>query len=48
MIFASPQFSTKSAEVIAKEIGGEVILINSLEKNYLENMRKVAEAFAKV
>ncbi len=48
VIFASPQFSTRSAEVIAKEIGGKVILINSLEKNYLENMRKVAEAFAKV
>jgi len=48
VIFASPQFSTKSAEVIAKEIGGEVVLIDPLEKNYLENMRKVAEAFAKV
>lgn len=48
VIFASPQFSTKSAEVISKEISGEVILINPLEKNYLENMRKVAEAFAKV
>lgn len=48
MIFASPEFSTKSAEVIAKEIGGEVVLISPLERNYLGNMRKVAEAFAKV
>ncbi|MDP2846172.1 MAG: zinc ABC transporter substrate-binding protein, partial [Candidatus Methanoperedens sp.] len=48
VIFASPQFSTKSAEVVAKEIGGEVVLISSLEKNYLENMRKVTQAFAKV
>jgi len=47
VIFASPQFSTKSAEVIAKEINGKVVLISPLEKNYLENMRKVAEAFAK-
>jgi len=48
VIFASPQFSTKTAEVIANEIGGEVVLINPLERNYLENMRKVAKAFAKV
>ncbi len=48
VIFASPQFSTKSAETIAKEIGGEVVLISPLEKNYLENMRKIAEAFGKV
>jgi len=48
VIFASPQFSTKTAEVIAKEINGKVVLISPLEKNYLENMRKVAEAFAKV
>lgn len=48
VIFASPQFSTKSAEVVAKEIDGEVVLISPLEKSYLENMRKVADAFAKV
>ncbi|MCG2737244.1 MAG: zinc ABC transporter substrate-binding protein [Candidatus Methanoperedenaceae archaeon] len=48
VIFASLQFSTKSAEVVAKEIDGEVVLISPLEKSYLENMRKVAEAFAKV
>ncbi len=48
VIFASPEFSTKGAEVIAKEINGTVILISPLEKNYLENMRKVAKAFAEV
>jgi len=48
VIFASPQFSIKTAEVIAKEINGKVVLISPLEKNYLENMRKVAEAFAEV
>ena len=46
VIFASPEFNTESAEVIAKEIGGAVVLINPLERNYLENMAKVAEAFA--
>jgi len=48
VIFASPQFSTKTADVIAKEINGKVVLINPLEKNYLENMRKVAKAFKEV
>ena len=48
VIFASPQFNTKTADVIAEEIDGRVVLINPLEKNYLENMRKVAEAFAEV
>jgi zinc transport system substrate-binding protein len=47
VIFASPQFSTKSAEVIAKEIGGTVILIDPLEKDYIKNMEKVAKIFDK-
>jgi zinc transport system substrate-binding protein len=48
IIFASPQFSTESAEVIAQEIGGKVILISSLEKEYVANMKKVAQAFSEV
>lgn len=47
IIFASPQFDIKSVRVIAEEIGGEVILISPLEKNYLENMRKITEILAK-
>jgi len=47
VIFASPQLSTKSAEVIANEIKGSVVLIDPLEKNYTGNMIKIAEAFAK-
>jgi len=46
VIFASPEFSTKSAWTVAREIGGEVFLVSSLKKDYLENMRKAAEAFA--
>ncbi len=45
LIFASPELSVKSAETIAREIGGSVVLISPLEKDYLTNMRKVAEAF---
>lgn len=48
VIFASPQFNTESAEVIAREINGTIVLIDPLEKTYTENIRKVAEAFAEV
>ena len=46
VIFASPEFSTKSAEAVAREIGGSVMLISSLKKNYVENIREAEEAFA--
>lgn len=46
MIFASPEHSTRSAEVIADEIGGTVVLVSPLEQDYLTNMREVASAFA--
>ncbi len=46
VIFASPEHSTRSAEVIADEIGGTVVLVSPLAKDYLENMRYVASAFA--
>jgi zinc transport system substrate-binding protein len=42
IILASPQFNTKSAEVIAREIQGQVILIDPLEKEYIANLKKVA------
>lgn len=45
VIFASPQFSQKSARVIAAEIKGRVLLIDPLSKEYMENMRQVIEAF---
>ena len=41
IIFASPQFNIKSAEVIAKEIQGQVILIDPLEKEYIANLKKI-------
>jgi len=46
VIFVQPQFSTKSAEVIAKEIGGSVIPADSLAKDYLVNLHKVTNSFA--
>ncbi len=47
MIFAAPEHSTRSAEVIADEIDGTVVLVSPLAKDYLENMHDVAAAFAR-
>ncbi|MGD1921501.1 MAG: metal ABC transporter solute-binding protein, Zn/Mn family, partial [Pleurocapsa sp.] len=48
VIFAQPQFSTRSAKTIANEISGEVILIDPLAEDWLSNMRKVSETFEQV
>ncbi|MDK2973776.1 MAG: zinc transport system substrate-binding protein [Methanofollis sp.] len=45
VVFASPEYSTKSARVIADAIGGRVALVSPLEANYTENMKHVAAAF---
>jgi zinc transport system substrate-binding protein len=42
IIFASPQFNTKNAQVIAREIKGEVLLIDPLAKNYIDNLKNIA------
>jgi zinc transport system substrate-binding protein len=44
VIFVSPQFDTRSAEAIAREIGGSVVNIDPEGRDYLDNMHKVAEA----
>jgi len=41
VIFAEPQFDPKSAEVIARAIGGRVVLIDPLAKDYIGNLRLI-------
>jgi zinc transport system substrate-binding protein len=48
VIFAQPEFSTKDAGTIAKEISGEVLLISPLAPDWLDNLRWVAKTFAEV
>ena len=48
VIFAQPEFSTRDAETIANEIGGEVLLISPLAPDWLDNLRRVADTFAGV
>ncbi len=45
-VFVSPQFNTKSAEVIAREIGGNVVHADPLAPEYIENIRAVTAALA--
>lgn len=45
VIFVQPQFSTKSAGVVAREIGGQVAYANPLAEDWLENLHQVANKF---
>ena len=42
VIFVQPQFSRKSAETIAAEIGAVVVPIDPLARDYIENLEKMA------
>jgi len=45
VIFVQPQFSTKSAEVIAKAISGQVIYADNLREDWEKNLRQQAVKF---
>lgn len=45
IVFTSPQFNKRSAEVIAEEIGGRVEFIDPLAKDYIEHLHKVTDLF---
>jgi zinc transport system substrate-binding protein len=48
VVFAQPEFSTKSATTIAQEIGGEVLLITPLTLDWSDNLLKISQTFAEV
>ena len=48
VIFAQPEFSTRDAETIAQEIGGQVLLLDPLAPDWLENLRSVSQTLAQV
>jgi zinc transport system substrate-binding protein len=43
LIFVQPQFSQKSAEVLAREIDGAVVPLDPLAEDYLANLRHIAQ-----
>lgn len=45
-VFVEPRVSPKAAETLAKEIGGKVAVLDPLGKDYVENMKKAAQAIA--
>jgi zinc transport system substrate-binding protein len=45
VIFVQPQFSTKSAQLVAHEIGGQVAFADPLAENWMANLREVAGKF---
>jgi zinc transport system substrate-binding protein len=45
VVFVQPQFSTQSAEVVAREIGGQVAFADPLAENWMANLRQVADKF---
>ena len=48
VIFASPQFNQKYAQVIADAIGGEVISVDPLARDYITNMRSILSELIQV
>ncbi len=47
VIFVQSGFSTASAKTIADQIGGEVVEVDPLAKDYIDNLDRVSNAFAK-
>lgn len=48
VIFVQKQFSQQQAETVAKAIGGEVLAVDPLAADYIENLRRVGQTFARV
>lgn len=47
VIFATPEFRTDTAKTIAKEIDGSVVLVSSLEKDYIAMLTKISREIEK-
>ena len=46
VIFVQPQTSRRSAETVAKQIGGRVEILDPIARNWMENMQIVAKTLA--
>ncbi|MFW2366091.1 MAG: metal ABC transporter solute-binding protein, Zn/Mn family [Desulforhopalus sp.] len=44
VIFAQRQFSAKKAKVVAREIGGRVVIVDPLAENWFANLRQVGRS----
>ncbi|OEU74225.1 MAG: hypothetical protein BA864_03745 [Desulfuromonadales bacterium C00003093] len=48
VVFVQAQFSTRNAGTVAQAIGGQIVRIDPLARDYLKNMRRIVETFRKV
>ena len=46
IIFVQPQFSDKAARTIAQSVGGNVVALDPLARDYLANMQSIARQLA--
>jgi zinc transport system substrate-binding protein len=44
-VFVQPQFSAKSAELLSREIGGQIVFADPLAEDWAGNLREVARKF---
>ncbi|MHC1597276.1 MAG: metal ABC transporter solute-binding protein, Zn/Mn family, partial [Methermicoccaceae archaeon] len=45
-VYVEPQFSTREAQTIADAIGGSILYMDPLPRDYIANMRKVASSLS--
>jgi zinc transport system substrate-binding protein len=45
VVFVQPQFSAKSAEMVSREIGGQVVAVDPLAASWADNLREVGRKF---
>lgn len=45
-IFTQKQYSTKAAELVAKEVGAKLVMLDPYSENYFESMKDIAKNFA--
>lgn len=45
-VFVQPQYPSKGATLVAKEVGAKVVTLEPYSENYFESMREIAKEFA--
>ena len=46
VVFIQPQYSSKGAKLVAKEIGAKIVTLNPYSENYAETLLSIAQNFA--
>ncbi|NCC25029.1 MAG: cation ABC transporter substrate-binding protein [Deltaproteobacteria bacterium] len=46
VVFAQPEFSSRSTEILARDLGGQVVSVSPLSRDWPENLLQAAKAFS--